>query len=590
MASGDSKEFLTINTHKGLYRYNRLPYGVASAPGIFQRMMEQLLNGIPHVGVLLDNVLITGITKEEHLTNLEEVLKRLSDAGLRLKVSKCQFMKPSLDCLGHHIDKDGFHPVAAKVNAIKDAPAPTNVTELKSFLGMINFYGKFLPNLSSTLEPLHKLLRKGARWTWGTRQQEAYVAAKTLLQSSQVLVHYDPEKPLVLSCDASPYGVGAVLAHRLDDGSERPIAYASRTLSKAERGYSQLDKEALGVLFGAKKFHQFVYGRHFTVYTDHKPLLGNPDKPTPSMASSRMQRWALTLLAYEYELIYRPGTQNGNADSLSRLPLPDEPTSTPVPGDIFHLMEHINTSPVDAAKLRLWTDRDPVLSQVKQFLLNGWPATVQGPDLQPYFTRKDELSVHGGCIMWGARVIAPPQGRDEVLNILHDSHPVIIRMKGIARGHVWWPKMDQALEQRVKSCRTCQEQRKMPATAALHPWEWPSRPWSRIHIDYAGPCMGKMFLIVIDAHSKWLDIHCVNNATTEITIAKLRSTFATHGLPEVIVSDNGAVFTSQEFKIFTQRNGIRHVTSAPYHPSSRLSRASSPNFQARNEEGSTRYG
>ena len=435
---------------------------------------------------------------------------------------------------------------------------------------MINFYGKFLPNLSSTLEPLHKLLRKGARWTWGTRQQEAYVAAKTLLQSSQVLVHYDPEKPLVLSCDASPYGVGAVLAHRLDDGSERPIAYASRTLSKAERGYSQLDKEALGVLFGVKKFHQFVYGRHFTVYTDHKLLLGllNPDKPTPSMASSRMQRWALALLAYEYELIYRPGTQNGNADSLSRLPLPDEPTSTPVPGDIIHLMEHINTSPVDAAKLRLWTDRDPVLSQVKQFLLNGWPATVQGPDLQPYFTRKDELSVHGGCIMWGARVIVPPQGRDEVLNILHDSHPGIVRMKGIARGHVWWPKMDQALEQRVKSGRTCQEQRKMPATAALHPWEWPSRPWSRIHIDYAGPFMGKMFLIVIDAHSKWLDIHCVNNATTEITIAKLRSTFATHGLPEIIVSDNGAVFTSQEFKIFAQRNGIRHVTSAPYHPSS----------------------
>ena len=170
-------------------------------------------------------------------------------------------MKPSLDCLGHHIDADGFHPVEAKVNATKDAPAPTNVTEWKSFLGMINFYGKFLPNLASTLEPLHKLLRKGTHWMWGRQQQEAYAAAKGLLQSSQVLVHYDPEKTLVLSCDASPYGVGAVLAHKFDDGSERPIAYASRTLSKTERGYSQLDKEALALVFGVKKFHQFVYGR-----------------------------------------------------------------------------------------------------------------------------------------------------------------------------------------------------------------------------------------------------------------------------------------------------------------------------------------
>jgi hypothetical protein len=153
----------------------------------------------------------------------------------------------------------------------------------------------------------------------------------------------------------------------MNNGWERPIAYASRTLSKPERGCSQLDKEALAILFAVKKFHQFLYGRHFVVYTDHKPLLGllNPDKATPTMASSRMQRLALTLLACEYELIYRPGNQNGNADSLSRLPVSDVSASTPVPGDIINLMEHINGSPVDATKLKSWTDRDPVLSQIK---------------------------------------------------------------------------------------------------------------------------------------------------------------------------------------------------------------------------------
>ena len=154
----DSKEFLTINTHKALFRYNRLPYGVSSAPGIFQRTMEGLLQGIPSTGVLLDNMLITGPRTEEHLDNIEKVLKRLSEAGLRLKAEKGQFMKPVLECLGHRIDTAGFHPVGAKVKAIKEAPGPTNPTELKSFLGMLNFYGKFMPNLATTLESLHELL------------------------------------------------------------------------------------------------------------------------------------------------------------------------------------------------------------------------------------------------------------------------------------------------------------------------------------------------------------------------------------------------------------------------------------------------
>ena len=288
----NSKELLTINTHKGLYRHNRLPYGVASAPGIFQRTMEGLLQGIPSTGVLLDNILITGPSTEEHLDNIEKVLRRLSEAGLQLKAVKCQFMKPVLECLGHRVDAEGFHPVEAKVKAIQEAPAPKNPTELKSFLGMLNFYGKFIPNLSSILDPLHSLLRKDVVWKWEVEQQEAFDKAKTQLQSSDALVHYDPEKELVVSCHA---------CGELKEGSERPVAYPSRTLFKAERDYGHLDKEALALVFAVKKFHHFLYGRNFKIYTDHKPLLGllHPEKATPLMASSRMQRWALTLLAYK---------------------------------------------------------------------------------------------------------------------------------------------------------------------------------------------------------------------------------------------------------------------------------------------------
>ena len=206
---------------------------------------------------------------------------------------------------GHRVDAAGFHPVETKVKAIQEAPAPKTPTELRSFLGMLNFYGKFIPNLSSILEPLHSLLRKDVVWKWEVEQQEAFDKAKNQLQSSDVLVHYDPEKEMVVSCDASPYGVGAVLSHVMEDGSERPVAYTSRTLSTAERNYGHLDKEALAVVFAVKKFHQFLYGRHFKIYTDHKPLLGllHPEKVTPLMASSRTQRWALTLLAYKYELL-----------------------------------------------------------------------------------------------------------------------------------------------------------------------------------------------------------------------------------------------------------------------------------------------
>ena len=224
-----SKELVTINTHRGLYRYNRLPYGVSSAPGIFQRTMESLLNGIPYTGVLPDNILISGSTDEEHLQNLEEVMKRLSEAGLRLKRSKCRFMQPILECLGYRVDKTGIYPVKAKVQAVQEAPAPTNVTELRAYLGLLNFYGKFLPNLSTELEPLYRLLRKNQRWKWNTEQVRAFNRSKILMQSATVLVHYDIEKKLIVSCDASPHGIGAVLSHEMLDGSERPIAFASRT-------------------------------------------------------------------------------------------------------------------------------------------------------------------------------------------------------------------------------------------------------------------------------------------------------------------------------------------------------------------------
>lgn len=566
----DSQKLTTVTTSKGLFAYTRLCYGVSSAPGIFQRLMEQLVQGIPMVAVYLDDILVTGRGYQEARSNLLTVLERLQTAGLRLRLEKCTFLQKSCTYLGHRLDADGIRPTQDKLRAVRDAPTPTNVTELRSFLGMINYYHKFLKNLSSVLAPLHELLRDDAqaRWKWTDRHTTAFNQAKALLQSSQVLVPFDPSLPLILSCDASPYGVGAVLSHGMPDGTDRPIAFASRTLAPAEKNYAQLEREGLSVVWGVKKFHKYLYGRNFSIQTDHRPLLGlmGEEKPISAMASARIQRWALILSNYQYHLKHKSGTKHGNADGLSRLPLKEDVT-VPVPAETVLVMSILDNTPITAAKVANWISRDPLLSTVRKYVLQGWPENSR-EGLEAYSRRRLELSVHQGCLLWGSRVIIPPQGRETLLEELHECHPGIVRMKALARNYLWWPGLDAEVEAKVRSCDVCQQQSKPPPNAPLHPWEWPGKPWYRIHIDFAGPVEGKMLLIIVDAHSKYIDAHVMSSATTTATIRKLRQTFATHGLPCTLVSDNGTAFTSQEFQTFCNMNGIKHVRSSPFHPAS----------------------
>ena len=286
--SENSKKYTTINTTKGLFQYQRLPFGISSAPAIFQRAMENLLQDIPGVVVYIDDVLVTGSSKENHLENLDKVMDRLKTVGVTLKQAKCKFLEPSVEYLGHIIDKDGLHPAPEKVRAIQEAPEPRNLSELKSFLGLVNYYSKFMHNLTMFLSPFYRLLQKGVRWTWTSAHSDAFRCVKQQLQSSAVLVHYNPQQELVVVCDASPYGVGAVLAHKMDDNSEKPIAFASRTLAAAEQKYSQIEKEGLAIIFAVKKFHQYLYGRSFIIYSDHQPLkyLFDEYRQVPVMASS----------------------------------------------------------------------------------------------------------------------------------------------------------------------------------------------------------------------------------------------------------------------------------------------------------------
>lgn len=568
----ESKTYTVINTHRGLFKYNRLCFGVSSAPGIFQRAMENLLRNIPGVFCYLDDILISADSEEGHYRLLVHVLSTLQSAGLKLRLDKCTLSVPQVTYLGYLIDKNGIHPTKEKEQAIVQAPAPTHITQLRAYLGLLNFYRRFLPQAATLLEPLNKLLRSGVPWTWGKEQKAAFAASKEALLQSDALVHFDPEKPLVVVADSSAYGIGAVLCH-LIDGEERPIYFASRTLSSTERNYAQVEKEALAIVFALRKFHYYLWGQtNFTLVTDHKPLLGlfSSTKGIPPQASGRIQRWALLLQAYSFTLRHRSGVLMGTADALSRLPLnPSTVESTPVLGDWTHLVNFLESSPVTSTHIREQTRKDPVLSKVLRFCESGWHAVQRGdPDLAPYVRRKDELSTQNGCILWGSRVIVPPKLRSSLLHELHANHAGSSRMKELARSYIWWPDLDAELESMTKSCPECLAQRALPPKAELHPWEWPTHPWHRLHVDYAGPVNGRYFLVIVDAHSKWVDIYPTSGPTAQETIKSLRHSFAQFGLPVSIVSDNGPCFTSQEFQSFASKNGIRHITTAVYKPSS----------------------
>ncbi|XP_060868649.1 uncharacterized protein K02A2.6-like [Metopolophium dirhodum] len=526
--SSSSKEYLTINTLKGLFRFTRLTFGVASAPAIFQSTMDQILLGLENVFCYLDDILIGENT-----------------------VEKCkQKLDLEVDYLGHTLSNKGIRPQIKKLEAIKEARAPNNVTELQAYLGLLNYYGKFIPNLSSELHDLYKLLRKDVKFVWSDKCQEVFEKSKTLLLQNQVLEIYDQKKPIVVCADGSPYGVGAILS-QVVDGVEKPVLFASSSLSPAEQKYSQLHREALAIVFALKKFHKYIYGNKFTLCSDAQALreIFSPQKGTAVVAASRLQRRAVLLSMYEYEFQYRSSKQMVHVDALSRLPLS---TGTDIEDDVINVVEALK--------------KDKILFKVYNYVLQGWPRKVES-EIKYYLKLKDSLSTQDDCLFFGDRIVVPEVLKKNILKILHKDHEGIVRMKMAARSVLWWKNMNTDIEEFSKGCEICDQTSNVSKEKVISKWPMVVKPWQRVHVDFFH-LEGNTFLVVIDAYSKYIVVKLLRKTNCESLIRELQEVFAFFGLPEEIVSDNGPPFGSWLFNSYGNQSNIKITKTPPFHSQS----------------------
>lgn len=580
-ADDESKKMLTITTHCGLFKVNRMQPGIKPAPGMFQELMSKMLSGTRNSYAFMDDIIVAGTDVNDHKRELFDVLNRIQDYGFKLQIEKCKIGRAEVKFCGHIINGNLIFPDPADIQETMEISKPTNVKEVQSFLGSVNYYNKFIKNFSNMRAPLDELTKKDVKFIWESKHDEAFSEIKKIMNSKLVLTHYDPNKKLVVAADASSYGIGASLMHEFSDGSLHPIIFASSSLNPAEKNYSQIEREALALVFAVKKFHYYIYGRRFKLQTDHKPLLAifGSKSGIPAYTASRLQRYALRLLAYDFEIEYVKTDSFGYVDVISRLMKNHERTNedtviASIRTDEMVQCFAIETAmklPIKFVDIKEATGKCNVLSEVMKLIENGWPPTakkIANDEVKKFFNVRHQLMKIEDCIFYGDRIVIPTKYRSEIINELHTGHPGIVRMKLLARKFTFWPKIDDDIESFVKRCDTCAKNTKSPIKCELKSWPMPTEPWNRLHIDYAGPKDGFYFLVIVDAYSRWPEVFKTQCISASKTVQLVDEALTRQGLCDTIVCDNGTQFTSQEFRNYCQAQGIEIIYTAPYHPQS----------------------
>lgn len=561
----ESSKLCTFNTPFGRYRFTRLPFGVKSAPEVFQRVISEMVSDLEGTEAIIDDILIWGTTKEEHDIRLKKVLERARQWNVKLGLDKCEIGQTQVTYVGHLLTQDGVKPDPEKVRAVQNMTKPTNVKELQTLMGFVQYLHKFMPRLAEVSGPLRILLEKETAWHWGSEQEKTFNTLVNMVSSAPALQYYDGNKPLTLSVDASSKGLGAVLIQ-----NDKPVAYASRALTATQQRYSQIEKETLAIVYGCTKFHDYVYARHIKVESDHRPLQAIFKKPI-LQTPPRLQRLLLAMQRYDVEVIYKPGKLMFLADHLSRAYL-NETKEVLVPelqvNDI-HLTAYLPVSPEKYQQLKEATAKDEDLQILQDIVLEGWPEDKADvpPELRPYWTFRDEISCIDGLMYKSHKLIVPRVLKNTMLELIHQSHLGVVKNKNRARDVLFWLGMSRDIEDMVNQCSICAKHGKSNTKEPMIAMELPTRPWSKIGMDLF-EYNNNTYLLTVDYFSKWPEIAKLETTTAKCVITHVKSQMAKYGIPDVVVSDNGPQFACHEFKEFTRQYQFEHVTTSPYYPQS----------------------
>ncbi|CAH8556556.1 unnamed protein product [Schistosoma rodhaini] len=375
------------------------------------------------------------------------------------------------------------------------------------------------------------------------------------LQSDAVLRTYSPSVHSVLITDASPVGIGAVL-----EQEGRPVICVSRKLSVAEQGYSQTQREALAVFWAVKRLHKYLFGKKFTIVTDHEALkfIYHPDKSLARSSAAMVQRWSIALSAYDYTIQHRSAKQIQHVDYISRQPLQDRPVNT---------SDCLLVQPLPVRRPDLIRETRRYFGCILSAIRKGWNANLKRR-FPVYYSKRDELSTTpDGILCLNDRVVIPPSLRKPVLDDLHSGHLGVEKMKSLARLTCWWPEINADICRTANNCEKCHKLKSLPSKWT--PWPVSSEAWQRIHADYCGPFLGKYYaLVIIDSFSKWPEVFFTTSPNSDFTIQALRKVFSREGVPMVLVTDNGSHFAADAVTNWLNGIGCRHLFTAPRHPCS----------------------
>ena len=418
----------------------------------------------------------------------------MNERGLTFNRDKCQYKMAHLEFMGHVLSEHGVGPTEAKVRAVAEARGPRDAGEVRSFLGLVNFTARFIPDLATVSAPLQKLTKAKEPFVWGIDQQNSFNELKKRLTCAETLGYFDKEAKTTVIADASPVGLGAVLVQEQGD-EHRIINYASRSLSDVERRYSQTEKEALAIVWSCERFHAYLYGAEFELLTDHKPLecIFSPK----SKPCARIERWLLRMQPYTFTVKYLPGPKN-IADPLSRLLRPESDTCRVSAGDEYVKFVAREATPVamTTREIERESEHDPELQSVRECIMSGkWDCLVH----KEYLPVRREPCAIGQLVLRGTRIVVPQNLREQVLKLAHEGHPGIVAMKQRLRSKVWWPGIDRQAEKVCQECFGCQLTSNPSKPEPMARIELPNAPWEHLVCDLLGPLpSGDYIFVVVD--------------------------------------------------------------------------------------------